>query len=100
MYNNPSEYLNGTAPLNVTGAVLSCVYPEGSDNSSVCTTVHGSDRDSFLWSARFATAVGTNLTFGYRYDELHPSEQADRIVAREVAQVARGEENRWTTWIS
>ncbi|KAK0456021.1 GDSL lipase/esterase [Armillaria borealis] len=83
MYNNPSEYLNGTAPLNVTGAVVSCVYPEGSDNSSVCTTAYGSDRDSFLW-----------------YDELHPSEQADRIVAREVAQAARGEENRWTTWIS
>ncbi|KAK0208793.1 hypothetical protein DFS33DRAFT_474038 [Desarmillaria ectypa] len=100
VYNNPSEYLNGTASLNVTGAVVSCVYPEGSDNSSVCTTAYGSDRDSFLWSVDVTTMADTDLTFDARYDELHPSEQADRSVAREVAQVARGEENRWTTWIS
>ncbi|KAK0198889.1 SGNH hydrolase-type esterase domain-containing protein [Armillaria mellea] len=72
---------NGTAPLNVTGAAVSCVFTEGG-GSSVCTTAQGTDRDSFLW-----------------YDELHPSEQADRVVAREIAQVARGEQNRWTTWI-
>ena len=36
----------------------------------------------------------------YRYDELHPSEQADRIVAREVAQVIKGQKNQWTTWLS
>ncbi|KAK0505638.1 carbohydrate esterase family 16 protein [Armillaria luteobubalina] len=81
IHDNPAAYLNGTAPLNVTGAAVSCVFAEGG-GSSVCTTAHGSDRDSFLW-----------------YDELHPSEQADRIVAREIAQVARGEENKWTTWL-
>ncbi|KAG7452340.1 carbohydrate esterase family 16 protein [Guyanagaster necrorhizus] len=82
IYDNPAEYLNGTAPLNITGAVVSCVYTEGG-GSSVCTTAEGTDRDSFLW-----------------YDELHPSEQADRIVARNIGSVARGEDNRWTTWIS
>ncbi|KAK0472419.1 hypothetical protein EDD18DRAFT_443542 [Armillaria luteobubalina] len=81
MHDNPAAYLNGTAPLNVTGAAVSCVFAEGG-GSYVCTTAYGSDRDSFLW-----------------YDELHPSEQADRIVAREIAQVARGEENKWTTWL-
>ena len=35
-----------------------------------------------------------------RYDELHPSEQADRIVAREIAQVIEGHANQWTTWLS
>ncbi|TRM56656.1 hypothetical protein BD626DRAFT_618757 [Schizophyllum amplum] len=68
-------YLNGTAPLNVTGAAFACV--------PTCTTVEGTDRDSYLW-----------------YDELHPSEQADRVVAEQVAQVILGEENQWTTWLS
>ncbi|KAK0436820.1 carbohydrate esterase family 16 protein [Desarmillaria tabescens] len=72
MHDNPAAYLNGTAPLNVT---------EGG-GTPVCTTAQGTDKDSFLW-----------------YDELHPSEQANRIVAREIAQVTRGEENKWTTWI-
>jgi hypothetical protein len=35
-----------------------------------------------------------------RYDELHPSEQADRVVAREVAQVMQGKPNMWTTWLT
>ncbi|KAG7443804.1 uncharacterized protein BT62DRAFT_902255, partial [Guyanagaster necrorhizus] len=61
IHDNPAMYLNGTAPLNVMGAVVSCVYPEEGETGSVqCTTVFGTDRDSYLW-----------------YDELHPSEQAD-----------------------
>ncbi len=35
-----------------------------------------------------------------RVDELHPSEQADRIVAREIAEVIQGKANKWTTWLS
>jgi hypothetical protein len=35
-----------------------------------------------------------------RFDELHPSEQADRIVAREIAQAIEGRANQWTTWLS
>ncbi|KAH7890290.1 carbohydrate esterase family 16 protein [Phlebopus sp. FC_14] len=85
MYNNPQDYLNGTAPLNVTGCVNACVY--GRDESTydlgVCTVAEGTARDSFLW-----------------YDELHPSEQSDRIVAREMTAVMKGEANRWTTWLS
>ncbi|KAK0185023.1 GDSL lipase/esterase [Armillaria mellea] len=80
IHDNPAAYLNGTAPFNVTGAVLSCVEES---SGLQCTTVNGTDRDSYLW-----------------YDELHPSEQADRILARQIAQIARGEENKWTTWIS
>ncbi|KAF9528820.1 GDSL lipase/esterase [Crepidotus variabilis] len=82
MYNNPKKYLNGTAPLNVDGAVRTCVYQLNSDQSN-CTEAEGTDRDSYLW-----------------FDELHPSEQADRIVAREVTQVAKGAKNQWTTWLS
>ncbi|KAL1592316.1 hypothetical protein SLS60_011393 [Paraconiothyrium brasiliense] len=68
MYANPTEYLNGTAPLNVTG------YVTGAGNIST------SDRDSYLW-----------------YDELHPSEQVDRIVAREFVGVLGGE-SKWAKY--
>ncbi|TFK97656.1 GDSL lipase/acylhydrolase [Pterulicium gracile] len=82
MYHNPARYLNGTAPLNVTGSANACVFSLGGATNT-CTKANGSDRDSFLW-----------------YDELHPSEQANRIVARQIAEVARGQQNRWTTWLS
>ncbi|KAJ8080495.1 hypothetical protein PM082_017328 [Marasmius tenuissimus] len=84
MIDNPSLYLNGTAPLNVTGVVQECVFEINQPNSSVCTVVPaGPERDSYLW-----------------FDELHPSEQADRIVAREIAQVIGGGENNFTTWLN
>ena len=83
MYANPKAYLNGTAPLNTTGVVDSCIYEVNADTPSVCTMVQGSDRDSYLW-----------------YDELHPSEQAGRIVARQIADVVQGKRNKWTTWLS
>ncbi|KAL0959375.1 hypothetical protein HGRIS_014628 [Hohenbuehelia grisea] len=50
MFNRPSAYLNGTAPLNVTGAVNACVFPEqGQPGDPFCTVAQGTDRDSFLW---------------------------------------------------
>lgn len=61
IYDNPAEYLNGTAPLNITGAVVSCVYTEGG-GSSVCTTAEGTDRDSFLWWVDFDSLVISFLT--------------------------------------
>jgi len=85
MHARPQLYLNGTAPLNVTGAVQACVFRlnESTSDTGACTIAQGTDRDSFLW-----------------FDELHPSEQADRIVAREIAQVIEGRANQWTTWLS
>lgn len=68
MYENPAEYLNGTAPLNVQGYITA--------NESLSL----SDRDSYLW-----------------YDALHPSEQADRVIAREFVDVVKGT-SKWATY--
>ncbi|KAJ7020161.1 hypothetical protein C8F04DRAFT_1145281 [Mycena alexandri] len=82
MFDHPARYLNGTAPLNVTGAWDACVSPLGG-GTLTCTIANGTDRDSFLWA-----------------DELHPSEQADRIVAREIALTLEGKKSQWATWLS
>jgi hypothetical protein len=71
IWNRPSEYLNGTAPLNVTGFVTGCATTTCSEKS---------DWDSFLW-----------------YDELHPSEQASRVVAEEFIKVVKGG-SKWVTY--
>jgi phospholipase/lecithinase/hemolysin len=73
IWNNPSTYLNGTAPLNVTGFVTDCVESECSSKSSW---------DSYMW-----------------YDELHPSEQTDRVIAREFLNVVGGG-SKWATYWS
>ena len=51
MFNQPQRFLNGTAPLNVTGAVHACVYQlnENTSDPGVCTDATGTDMDSFLW---------------------------------------------------
>ena len=51
MYNHPARFLNGTAPLNVTGSVHACVFEIGESmfDSGVCTNATGTDTDSFLW---------------------------------------------------
>ena len=36
----------------------------------------------------------------HRYDELHPSEQADRVVAREITAAILRTSERWITWFS
>jgi phospholipase/lecithinase/hemolysin len=75
MYSNPGEYLNGTSVRgNVTGYENHCAT-DGTD----CAR-HG-DPDSFLW-----------------YDELHPSEQANRILAKEFLNVASGKSKYATYW--
>ncbi|KAI0126861.1 hypothetical protein BJ170DRAFT_630284 [Xylariales sp. AK1849] len=73
IWNNPSKYLNGTVPLNVTGYITDCAND---------TCASSSARDSYLW-----------------YDELHPSEQTDRVIAREFMNVVGGQSN-WTTYWS
>lgn len=47
----PALYLNGTAALNVTGAIKSCVFQlnENVSDTGDCTIAEGSARDSFLW---------------------------------------------------
>ncbi|KAL1747186.1 hypothetical protein HDZ31DRAFT_80656 [Schizophyllum fasciatum] len=85
MIANPGDYLNGTAPINVTTAIRTCDWKEGQDQTDTvtCTTVNGTDRDSYMWM-----------------DELHPSEQADRVLAQQIAKVVQGEVNKYTTWLS
>jgi phospholipase/lecithinase/hemolysin len=83
MHDNPSLYLNGTAPLNVTGSIVSCILQVNestSDPGDCAPQPQGSARDSYLF-----------------FDEIHPSEQADRIVAREIAKVINGTSERWLT---
>ncbi|OCL10458.1 carbohydrate esterase family 16 protein [Glonium stellatum] len=75
IWNHPAGYLNGTAPLNVTGYENHC-----SITGSNCTRTNSPD--SFLW-----------------YDELHPSEQTDRVIAKNFVDVVRGE-SKWATYWS
>ena len=50
MYYNPQNYFNGTAPLNVTGAVNECIEPlAGQNGTTFCTLVNGSAADSYMW---------------------------------------------------
>ena len=51
MFNEPQLFLNGTAPLNVTGAVHACVFQlnESTGDPGACTDATGTDMDSFLW---------------------------------------------------
>ncbi|KIK96841.1 carbohydrate esterase family 16 protein [Paxillus rubicundulus Ve08.2h10] len=74
IYNNPHNYLNDTAPLNVTGP------DESTRDLGVHTVAEGGVRDSFTW-----------------YDELNPSEQSDRIAAHEITAVMKDEYNQWAT---
>ncbi|KAF2201481.1 hypothetical protein GQ43DRAFT_371359 [Delitschia confertaspora ATCC 74209] len=75
IYNHPASYLNGTAPLNVTGNSYVC---DAAGNN--CTD--DPNRDAYLW-----------------YDELHPSEQAERVVAKEFVNLLKGE-SKWATYWS
>ena len=49
--NNPTEFLNGTIPPNITGAIKSCVFDlhESTRDAGVCTITTGPAVDSFLW---------------------------------------------------
>jgi len=75
IYNNPSAYLNGTAPLDVTSYSHKC-------NTSGADCVASTTPDSFMW-----------------YDELHPSEQTERVLARTFVDVVKGN-SKWATYWS
>lgn len=71
MYTYPEQYLNGTAPVNVTGFIHHC----SATNHTDC--VNEPSPDSFLY-----------------YDALHHSEQAVRTFARVFDDVVKGT-SRW-----
>ncbi|KAF5370382.1 hypothetical protein D9758_006890 [Tetrapyrgos nigripes] len=81
MYSNPSKYLNGTAPLNVTGAAISCVY-DLEKAATDCTNATGSQLDSYLW-----------------YNEMHPGEQANRVIAQQFSEIISNGTNAWLRWL-
>ncbi|EJF59316.1 hypothetical protein DICSQDRAFT_128341 [Dichomitus squalens LYAD-421 SS1] len=58
MYARPGLYLNGSAPLNVTGAAHACVYQfnESQLDPGVCKDVP--DRDSYLWQVASSLIAG------------------------------------------
>jgi hypothetical protein len=104
MLAHPANYLNGTAPLNITGEVNTCVFNEDGTQAGPCTLVNGTDRDSFLWWVfSILCQCRTQILFYFilfRFDELHPSEQADRMLAKNIAEVITTGKNKWTTWLS
>jgi hypothetical protein len=75
MYNNPSRYFNGSAPVNVTGFSHHCDM-----HRSNCRKLPSPD--SYMW-----------------YDELHLSEQTARSVAAEYLHVVNGT-SRYATYLS
>lgn len=75
MYTYPEQYLNGTAPANVTSYSHQC-------NADRTVCVDSDSPDSFLW-----------------YDYLHPSEQAGRTFAKVFLDTVKGS-SRWATYWS
>ncbi|OCK86026.1 carbohydrate esterase family 16 protein [Lepidopterella palustris CBS 459.81] len=73
IWDHPTAYLNGTAPANVTGYINHC-------NLTGANCTEEPSPDSFMW-----------------YDELHPSEQTDRVIAKSFVDVVRGE-SKWATY--
>ncbi|TKX26534.1 acetylesterase-1 [Elsinoe australis] len=75
IYYHPAQYLNGTTePLSVTGVGNTCTV------NATCT--RSTSPDSYLW-----------------FDDLHPSEQADRVFAREFIGVLDGK-SKWASYFS
>ncbi|KAL5490557.1 hypothetical protein ACEPAI_5390 [Sanghuangporus weigelae] len=81
MIASPAKYLNGTASPNAVTPIKSCIFQLNGSTAN-CTTITGTDRDSYLW-----------------VDELHPSEQANRVVAREYSDAVLRKTDSWVTWL-
>ncbi|KAL5511907.1 hypothetical protein ACEPAH_5125 [Sanghuangporus vaninii] len=82
MIASPAKYLNGTASPNVITPIKCCIFQLNGSTAN-CMTVTGTDRDSYLW-----------------FDELHPSEQANRAVVREYTNAILRKSDSWVTWLS
>jgi hypothetical protein len=76
IYQHPTEFLNGSLPLNVTGSTTGC-HGTGGD----CWTVREDSRDSFFW-----------------YDELHPSEQVSRVIASKAELAVQGKGGMYVSY--
>ncbi|KIK56863.1 carbohydrate esterase family 16 protein [Collybiopsis luxurians FD-317 M1] len=72
MYNNPTNFFNGSIPANVTGHCHQCPDPDDFTQCGIgdCTL---DERDSYMW-----------------WDELHPSEQTGRNLAMETFKKIEG----------
>ncbi|PWY92183.1 hypothetical protein BO70DRAFT_305454, partial [Aspergillus heteromorphus CBS 117.55] len=70
IWNNPADYLNGTVPYNVTSSIYRCGSP--------CAA--GDVQDSYMW-----------------WNDLHPSQQVDRVIAREFVDLVKGG-SKWATY--
>jgi len=73
MYNSPENYF--PSPANVTGQYYLCPPLGGTCTSSALGMEH------YMW-----------------YDELHPSEQTDKIVAKEFVKVVEGTSKYAAYW--
>ncbi|PYH95902.1 GDSL Lipase/Acylhydrolase family protein [Aspergillus ellipticus CBS 707.79] len=73
IWENPSHYLNGTVPYNVTSSIYRCGSPCSSN----------AVRSSYMW-----------------YNDLHPSEQTDRVIAREFVNLVKGQSKWGKFWRS
>ncbi|KAH7305576.1 hypothetical protein B0I35DRAFT_492983 [Stachybotrys elegans] len=71
LYISPQNYFNGTAPVNVTGHCRQC--PNATWTMCGIGDCTWEERDSFMW-----------------WDELHPSEQTGRLLAKEIAKKLDG----------
>jgi phospholipase/lecithinase/hemolysin len=73
VYNNPAEFF--TAPFNVTGPFHQC-----DATGTVCVNQAGT-LDQYMW-----------------YDDLHPSQRTDEIIATEFVKVVKGTSTFATYW--
>lgn len=76
IYNDPAAF-GFPSPTNVTGQYYLCNPVTGGS----CTSQTQLGLDHFLW-----------------YDELHPSEQTDKVIAKEFISVVKGSSKYATYW--
>lgn len=81
MYDSPEMYFNGTSAANVTGFENHCVQNATGDGTICSKAEGGMSPDSFMW-----------------YDELHPSTQTDRVIARSFLDVLNGNSTYADYW--
>ncbi|KAL9105194.1 MAG: hypothetical protein Q9227_009577 [Pyrenula ochraceoflavens] len=80
LYVSPTSYFNGSLPANVTGHCHQCPNATDWRYCGIGDCVGAEERDSFMW-----------------WDELHPSEQTGRVLAREVAGWVGGRGSRFVS---